>query len=1120
MKRREFLKFLAHSTTFCLIGPRLSLASGEKINPRLYFEPKLCLGCEACVTACTRPDEPKEVFRLRLKTEEKKVPQAFSFSLKYCPQCQDAPCVTACPEGALRRNAAGIILLERKKCKGHGLCAKACPYGVLEVLYRQAFKCDLCYEELKEGYLPRCVAVCPTGALSFEPEKNFVPQKLPGKGERLVQTVCLACNSRCGLRVKVKGDKILRVDGNPYHPYNRTGKHLPYHTPFAQSLKVRGATCAKPQMDEDYFKNPYRILRPLKRSGPRGSGRFEPISWEQLIQEISEGGQLFAHLGDERHYPGLKECLKDRPIDPEAPELGPVRNRVVWLTGRSQAGRKHFIKRFVCQAVGSINHLPHTDICGIGFRMGNYILTDGAAVEFKADPDAAEYVLVFGSNFFSALQPGPSAYAARLIKRVQAGKAKYVVVDPRGHEALAHAHRWLPVRPGRDGALALGLLWVLLKEGRYHHRFLRIPNLEAAKRAGWNTHTNATHLVVETPEGERLLKAKEISLPGKGPVVVTEGGKLLPAESTEEALLEWEGEVNGLRVKTAFLRLKEEVFRYDLDFYAKESGIPSETIREVAREFAAHGEKACAFAYHGAGNYVGGAYASFAIALLNVFAGNVNRRGGYLRNGPGLDWRKGIYDLKDFPGARKPRGVPISREKVAYESTSLFRRKGYPAELPWFPFTKGGLTVSALSGIDRKYPYQIGILFTYFFNPVYSIPGGKRFIATLRDQDKVPLHVSIDVTINESNLYADYIVPDVTYLEGHYGLLTPHAPAEHFVAVRTPVFEPKTGRTKDGRPFCLETFLIDLARACGLPGFGKEAIPEKGKGFCQLERAEDFYLRGIANLAHQAQAAPATPEERLLVEQNYPVARFKDILPGKTWAQVATVLIRGGVFYPSREAFDSQGNLKNGVPHLYLFNERLARSRNPINGKPFSGTVSFKVASEAHGQIIEEVDQAFPFVLLSHKHRLHTQSRTICYDKALYLLPEPFLLIHEEDARKLGLQDGEMVRISSRHQPKPLSVRIKLTRALRPGCVAISHHYGHTQHGAQSLIVKDGEKVFLGGKKVMAGERLIPDLRRGAGLGVNQLSRLDESLFELPLVDLVGGIPDFSSTRIKIQKFV
>ncbi len=1121
MKRRDFLKGLTYAASFCLLGPSIKLAEGKTIAPSLKFDAQKCIGCLACVTACRRPHEPKEVFRLKLKTEQTHpFPHIkIKFDLAYCRQCEKAPCVSACPEGALIKTKEGVIVLDRGKCKGHGLCVKTCPYEAVEVLYNRAFKCDLCYTELKEGYLPRCVAVCPTEALYFEPSKYFVPQKPPAPGERLVYTVCLACNSRCGLRVRTNGKQILRVDGNPYHPYNRSGKAIPYKTPLLESLKVCGATCAKPQMDEDYLKNPYRILKPLKRYGPRGSGKFEPISWRQLIKEISEGGKLFAHLGDERHYPGLKEFLKDTPIDPEAPELGPVRNRVVWLTGRSQGGRKHFIKRFICQAVGSINHIPHTDICGIGFRMGNFILTDGQAVEFKADPDAAEYILVFGSNFFSALQPGPSAYAARLIRRVREGKARYVVIDPRGHEAIAHAYRWLPVKPGQDGALALGLISVLLEQGLFDREFLSFPNLKAAQKAGRNVFTNATHLVVETEEGERLLEAHEVGFKGRGPIVVTKEGTLLPAAKAQEALLEWEGEINSLKLKTAFSLFKERVLALGLDYYAQEAGISKETIQEVAREFAACGEKACAFAYHGAGNYVGGAYASFAIALLNVLVGNINRRGGYLRNGPGLPWQQGLFDLKNFSGARRPQGVPISREKASYEKTSEFRLHGYPAKLPWFPFTKGGLTVSALAGIDQRYPYPVGILFTYFFNPLYSIPGGKRFRATLRDQKKVPLHVSIDVTINESNLYADYIVPDVTYLEGHYGFLSPHAPAEHFLAVRTPVFEPLTGRTPDGRPYCLETFLIDLAEACGLPGFGEKAILDTQGQLHALKRAEDFYLRGVANLAYLSNVPEAPKEEQLWVERNYPVARWRQILPPKIWAQVATVLARGGVFFPSQEAFDEDGNLKNGVSQVFLFNNTLAHTKNALNGKNFSGLVIHQRAQEARGDFIFEKDRDFPFILLSHKHKLHTQSRTICYEKALYLLPEPCLSIHEIDARKLGLKDDEMVLIFSRHQPKPLRVRIKITQGIRPGCVAISHHYGHTQHGAQSLTVKRAEEVFLGGAKVVSGDKLIPDLRRAAGLGVNRLSRLDESLFHLPLIDLLGGIPDFSNTKVKIQKF-
>ncbi len=1124
MKRRTFLK-LSGLVGLCVLGPRFTFGS-TTIRPSLSFDPRKCLGCLACVTACQRPTDPRETDRLYLTPEEAgRYPGVrLHFRLTYCLQCQEAPCISACPHQALRKTEEGIVILDQERCRGEGLCARACPHQALEVSFGRAFKCDLCFEELKEGLLPRCAAVCPTGALEFSPSELFVPQKppKPATQERLVHTVCLACNTRCGLRVRVKEDEIIRVDGNPYHPYNRRGRALPYETPLKEALKASASTCAKPQMDQDYLHNPYRILKPLKRCGERGSGKFEPISWEQLIREIAEGGKLFAHLGDERYYPGLKDFLSDAPLDPASPELGPERNRVVWLTGRSQAGRKHFIRRFVCQAVGSINHIPHTDICGIGFRMGNFILSDGEAVEFKADPEKARYILVFGSNFFSALQPGPNAYASRLVERVKKGELKYVLIDPRGHEALAHAHRWLPVRPGKDGALALALLRIFLEDNTFDKEFLEIPSLETAKKKGRNSFTNATHLVIVSTEEEagRFLTTGDIGLAGEDYLVVDEQGKPLPASKALRGTLDWEGEIAGFRVKTAFRLFKEAVFAHSLEFYAEEAGIPLETIRKVAEEFASHAPYAVAFAYHGGGNYVGGAYASYAIALLNALFGNINREGGYLApGGSPASWQKGIYDLKSFPGARKPSGVPISREKASYEKTREYQRRGYPAKLPWFPFTKGGLTVSALAGIDQAYPYHIGILFTYFFNPVYSIPGGRRFIETLKDQNKVPLHVSIDVTINESNLYADYIVPDVTYLEGHYGFLTPHAPGENFVGVRTPVVEPLTGRTGDGRPYCLETFLIDLACFCKLPGFGKEAIPHRTGKLLPLRQAEDFFLRGMANLAENAGLPKASPEEKRYVEENYPVARNRTILTPEEWERVVTLLARGGVFRPWKEAFDPRGNLKKGIPQIHFWNERLARSRNSLNGERFHGTVTYARAREAFGRLIEEEDRDFPFVLVSHKHALHTQSRTICYEKALHLLPEPHLMINQKDAEKLGLKEGEIVVVSSRSFPEGIMVRVKPTERIRPGCAALCHHYGHTQHGARSLVVFRGEEVFLGGKRVMAGEKLIPDLRRAAGAAVNLLSRLDESLYKLPLVDLVGGIPDFSNTRVTIRKF-
>ncbi len=1172
MERREFLK-IAGLTVLVGAGLKIKDSSGreEMFKPVLIFDQGKCMSCKACMAACQLEhglNETPEVNLFWIKEKEigeyPKAKLVFSQE-KICVQCFDHPCVSACPFGAISVKDGGVVVIDEEKCTGCEKCVPACPFdGIVMDKGNKARKCDLCFERaVKGGDIPRCVSVCPSGALVFGnlykptgplaqllkarpevrrallkshhaeivPEVEKVnpyayPETKKPKGDRIVNTVCLACNARCGLRVAVKDGKLVQVDGNPYHPYNRSGKEIPYDTPVEKSFKAVATTCAKPQMDNDYLYNPYRITQPLKRIGKRGEGRFKPISWEQLIREVSEGGYLFKEIGDNRYYPGIKDVLSDEPVDPGAPELGPKRNQLVWFTGRSQAGRSHFIKRWVFNAIGSKNYIAHTDICGIGFRMGNYALSDGKQVEFKADYWNSKYMLVFGSNIYSAQQPGVNTSGAIIARRIAAGELKLVLIDPRAPKAVAHAHRWLPVKPTKDGALAMGFIRVMLENGWYDKDFLSIPSMKAAKKAGRNVYTNATHLVIvdeNHPEAGRVLRVKDVKglkgKPGEEVVIDPETKRPVPAGSVERALLEWEGEVNGIKVKTAFSLMKESVMKHPLSFYAEESGIDEKTIKEVAKEFWEHAPYAVAFAYHGGGNYVGGTYASYALAMMNALVGNVNRKGGYLCRGKGAaSWQTGLYDLKHFPGMKKPKGVKISREKARYEDSTEFKKKGYPSKLPWFSFTKGGLSVSAISGIDQKYPYPVKVVITYFSDLIYSMPGGRRFIETLGDPDKVPLYISVDISINETNIYADYIVPDVTYLEGHYGFLTPHAPGCWFTAVRTPVVEPLTGRTKDGRPFCMETFLIDVARHLKLPGYGERAIPGKDGKLYPLITPEDYYLRGIANLAENAKVRRALQDEIRYVEENYYVARFKEILPKEQWEKVCTVLVRGGVFRPYEETFDRNGNFKFGIPKVCIWNEKLGTSRNSLTGERLWGTLRYYPATTYFGKPIEEVDRDYPFNVITYKSALHTQSRTIVYRQALVYDPDFDLKVNPKDAEKLGLKEDDRVRVYSRSNPEGVVTKVKVTNLVRPGTVAYSHHFGHWQHGASPVYIENAEKVLVGGKKVANGNWTKVDPRRGVGVTMNRLTRRDEELYDLPLVEPIAGIPDFSSTRVKIEK--
>ncbi len=876
---------------------------------------------------------------------------------------------------------------------------------------------------------------------------------------KTVHSVCLACNARCGVRGVVKEGKLVNISGNPYHPYNTQFSPIDYDTEVKTALKEASPICGKALDTPNHIYSPYRLRKPLKRSGPRGSGKFEPVSWNDLIREIGQGGKLFAHLGEDRIVPGIRDLLSDEPIDPVDPCLGNHRNGLVFLTGRLQSGRKEFIDRFVKSAVGSRNRIGHTDICGLGFRMGNFALSGGTQVELKADPKNADYILLFGANIYEALQPGVNTYGAMVARRQADGPLSFSIVDPRATRAAAHAQDWLAVKPGKDGALAMGIIRWMIENNVVNREYLSTPNEKQIKKKGFGVLSNASHLVIcdpGHPDNGAFLRMKHLDpslndTPGQEKVVFSVNGKVpRPAASIGTADLDRQATVtdyfgNAIQVKTAFALLKQEAMAHPLSEYAAQCGVGEGQIASVAREFSSHGTRAAVTQYHGAGNYVNGTYAAYAIAALNALVGSVNMKGGYLKGGGGCGKpTAGLFDLKSFPGKKKNGGVAISREKAHYEKSAEFAQKkaktgsGYPAERPWFSFTKGGLSVEALSGIDQQYPYKAQVLFTYLFNPVYSIPGGYRFKETLADPDKVPLYVSIDTAVNESNVYSDYIIPDLSFAEGHYGWLTPHAPGLSFTGIRSPMIEPLTDKTPDGRPICTETLLIDLAVSLGLPGFGKKAIPGADNTLHDLMCAEDFYVRAFANIAHGAKLPHASDEEVQYVESK--------------------------------------------------------------------------------GLLLDDLESGFPFSVVTYKNRLHTQSRSLWSQHSMEIQGENRVEMNEADVRRLGLTDEDTVIVASPSNPAGIRGKVRSTALIRPGCVAVSFHFGHTQFGAGPLDIPGGESAFMGGQSIIKGRSLVTNPLFAKGLNFNDVALLETHLNRTPMVDLVGGIPDFSSTRVSITK--
>jgi Fe-S-cluster-containing dehydrogenase component len=143
---------------------------------QLLLDPGRCIGCKSCAAACFLGHQRTPGLFCADVGESTAMPMP-------CRQCEEAPCVAACPNDAMYTDQEGVVRRSVVLCTGCRCCQFACPFGVIDEIERhQVGKCDLCVDRTRNGLLPRCVAICPSGALRFE----VLDQELAEKGYRVV----------------------------------------------------------------------------------------------------------------------------------------------------------------------------------------------------------------------------------------------------------------------------------------------------------------------------------------------------------------------------------------------------------------------------------------------------------------------------------------------------------------------------------------------------------------------------------------------------------------------------------------------------------------------------------------------------------------------------------------------------------------------------------------------------------------------------------------------------------------------------------------------------------------------------------------------------------------------
>jgi anaerobic selenocysteine-containing dehydrogenase len=237
----------------------------------------------------------------------------------------------------------------------------------------------------------------------------------------VVKSHCRMCHGGCGVLVYTKKGKAVKIAGDPACPINH------------------GTLCSKGLASLQLAYHPDRLTYPVRRVGPKGSGQWERLSWDDALNSIGE--RILRY--------------KDR-FGAESIVLG-------YGTGRENEAA---IYRFA-NLLGTPNVLTAGHFC-YGPRIATSILTCGTnpIVDYANDPKC---IMVWGNNIVIS---NPDEYKGEPFSVALNKGAKLIAVDPRLTRIAARADVWLRLRPGTDAALALGILNVIITEELYDREFV------------------------------------------------------------------------------------------------------------------------------------------------------------------------------------------------------------------------------------------------------------------------------------------------------------------------------------------------------------------------------------------------------------------------------------------------------------------------------------------------------------------------------------------------------------------------------------------------------------------------------------------------------------------------
>ena len=624
----------------------------------------------------------------------------------------------------------------------------------------------------------------------FSPREKV--ETSPKVSDEVKCTTCYMCACRCGIKVHLNDGSIRYIEGNRDHPVNR------------------GVICGKGASGIMQQHSPAKLRKPLLRVGERGSGEFREIEWEEALATAV----------------GWLSSI--RATDPK---------KLAFFTGRDQS---QSLTGFWAAQFGTPNFAAHGGFCSVNMAAAGMYTLGGSFWEFgEPDWSLTRFFMMFGVA--EDHDSNPIKIALSGLRR---RGAKFVSVNPVRTGYSAIADEWVGIRPGTDGLFVLALVHELLKADRVDLDYL-------------GRYTNAGWLVIQAPgmADDGLFARNEAG----EPLVLEPSGSLasgmiagISARLAGEAVLP-----DGRRAVPVFQLLAERYLdpSYAPEAVAETCGIPATTIRRLASEMARvafeqeielavpwtdwagrrhesmRGRPVSLHAMRGISAHSNGFQTCRALHLLQLLLGTIDVPGGWRYKSPHpkpcppgpKPTGKPEQIVPGKPLAGVPLGYPLSPEDLIIDT------EGRPARIDkafsWdAPIAAHGMMQMVIANAWKGDPYPIDTLFMYMANMAWnSAMNTAETMRMLTDKDpatggyRIPRIIYSDAYYSETVAYADFVLPDTTYLERWdcISLLdrpigSSEGPAD---AIRQPIVAPD----RDVRPF--QDVIIEIGARLGLPGF-------------------------------------------------------------------------------------------------------------------------------------------------------------------------------------------------------------------------------------------------------------------------------------------------------------